>query len=64
MNPFENFIEFILNYIVAPIIFIISGIWKLIARFVRDVMKHIYGKILVPIVAVAIFAYIINLLIR
>jgi len=64
MNAFNRIIESILNFIVAPIFFIFWGIWKLVTKFFTDVTKHIYGKILVPIAAIAIFAYLIHLLMK
>ena len=64
MNIFEQIIEFILNYIIGPIVLIILGIWKLITKFITDVTKHIYGKILVPIVAISLFVYLIQLLMK
>lgn len=56
MNIFENILNFILNFVIAPLWVISSMIWK----FFTDVMKHLYGKILVPLVAIGIAAYIIQ----
>lgn len=54
-------IEFILNYIFIPVFMIFWGIWKLISKLIKDVTSHIYGKILVPFIAVAIVAFIVRL---
>lgn len=59
-----DFLEIILNIfmkvVMVPIAWIISLVWK----FFTDVMKHIYGKILVPLVAMAIVAYLISKFIK
>lgn len=56
MNVFENILNFILRFIIWPIWVVLS----LILKFFTDVMKHLYGKILVPLVAIGIAAYIIQ----
>lgn len=50
-------IEFILNYVFVPIFIVIWGIWKLLANLITDVTRHIYGKIIVPVLALLIVAY-------
>ncbi len=60
MNTFNPIIEFVLNYIVGPIFLIFWGIWKIVTNFCIDVMKHLYGKILVPLTAVGVFVYLIE----
>lgn len=60
----NGFIEFILNYIFVPIFMIFWGIWKLFSKLLKDVTSHIYGKILVPFLALVIVAYFVHLLIK
>lgn len=55
-------IEFILNYIFVPIFMLFWGIWKLFSKLIKDVTSHIYGKILVPFLALLIVAYLVQLL--
>lgn len=50
----EIILNFILRFIITPIWVIFSLIWK----FITDVMSHLYGKILVPLVALLIASYI------
>lgn len=57
-------IEFILNYVLVPIYVIIWGVWKLFAKLIADITRHIYGKILVPSLAVLAVAYLLNLFIK
>ncbi len=59
-----NIIEFILNYFFVPIYMIFRGIWKLFSKLLKDVTGHIYGKILVPFLALAIVAYLAHLFIK
>lgn len=56
MDFFEIILNFIMNFVVAPIAWVISLVWK----FSIDVTKHLYWKILVPIVATAIAVYLIS----
>lgn len=56
----NKIITFILNYIVAPILGILFVIWEFFKKLFSDVMKHMYGKILIPILATVIFYYIFN----
>lgn len=58
---FNNTIEFFLNYIAAPILLVVWGIWKLLTKLISDVTSHIYVKILVPLIALIIFGYLIQL---
>jgi hypothetical protein len=37
------------------------GIWKFFSKLVKDVMSHIYGKILVPLLALLVIAYLVQL---
>ena len=57
-------IEFILNYIFVPIFMILWGIWKLFSKLVRDVTGHIYGKILVPFIALLVVGYLLHFFVK
>jgi len=54
MNIFEAMLNFILRFIVSPI----SWICSLLFKFLSDVLKIFYGRI-VAIVAACILAYLI-----
>ena len=54
MNIFEVIINFILRFIVSPI----SWICSLLFKFFSDILKNLYGRV-VAIVAACILAYLI-----
>lgn len=56
MDFFEIILNIVMRFIVAPIAWVISLVWK----FFTDVMRHLYWKIVVPIVAMAILAYLLS----
>lgn len=60
----ESIIEFLLNYIISPILLVVFGIWKLFSKLIADVTKHIYGKILIPFIAVLVVSFLTHLLIK
>jgi hypothetical protein len=56
----NRFIEIIMNYVVAPILVVLFFIWQILSKIFKDVVGHIYGKILVPLIAILIIAYLIS----
>ncbi len=56
-------IEFLLNYILAPIMLIFWGIWKGISKLAKDILSKSY-KIIIAIVATAIVGYLLAYFLR
>jgi len=59
MNIFEIILNFILRFIVSPI----SWIGSFLFKFLSDVLKNLYGRI-VTIVAAIILIYLISRFLR
>lgn len=59
MDTFEIILNFVFKFILSPIAWVISLIWK----FFTDIMKHLYGKI-VALVATGILIYVISKLLN
>lgn len=55
-------IEFVLNYIFIPIILILFVAWEVFSRLFSDVWSHLYGKILVPFLALLVFTLLLSYL--
>ena len=55
MDIFDIILNFIFRFILGPIFWILSLIWK----FLKNVMNHLYGKI-VALVATGILIYLIS----
>jgi len=59
MNIFETILNFILRFVVGPILVIIF----LFRKFFKDIMKTLYGKI-VTFIATVILIYLISLFLK
>jgi len=55
MNIFEGILNFVFRFILGPIFLVFSFVWT----FLKDVMKHLYVKI-VAVVATGILIYLIS----
>lgn len=53
---YDNIMEFILQYVVGPIIAIIYIFYSLFNKIFVDVFKYIYKKFLIPSIAIIIIS--------